>query len=68
MNLQIRVDDVDVLYASVLVAPWPMIIELEERWYRQSRIERGNRQFVIADPDGYLLRFFGDLGSRAAMT
>lgn len=68
VNLQIRVDDVDVLYASVLVAPWPMIIELEERWYRQSRIERGNRQFVIADPDGYLLRFFGDLGSRAAMT
>jgi catechol 2,3-dioxygenase-like lactoylglutathione lyase family enzyme len=26
----------------------------------------GNRQFVVADPDGYLLRFFQDLGERPA--
>ena len=25
----------------------------------------GNRQFVVADPDGYLLRFHEDLGWRA---
>jgi hypothetical protein len=23
----------------------------------------GNRQFVVADPDGYLLRFFTSLGT-----
>ena len=37
-----------------------------ERWYRKNGAEVGNRQFVVADPDGYLLRFFEDLGSRAA--
>jgi hypothetical protein len=37
---------------------------METRWYRIGRIERGNRQFVVADPDGYLLRFFEDLGER----
>ena len=41
-----------------------IVIELEERWYRQVTIERGNRQFVVADPDGYLLRFYQNLGVR----
>jgi len=29
-----------------------------------SYVEAGNRQFVIADPDGYVLRFYEDLGRR----
>lgn len=37
---------------------------MEERWYRVNEQETGNRQFVVADPDGYLLRFFEDLGLR----
>jgi len=28
----------------------------------------GNRQFVVPDPDGYLLRFFQDLGERPIET
>ena len=64
MNLQIRVSDVDALYARVRHAGLPIFIPLEERWYRQNRMEAGNRQFVMADPDGYLLRFFTDLGVR----
>jgi hypothetical protein len=27
-------------------------------------MQAGNRQFVVADPDGYLLRFYTRLGSR----
>ena len=30
----------------------------EESWYRRGSEENGNRQFVVADPDGYLLRFY----------
>lgn len=66
MNLQIKVVDVDALYASVQRAGLSVVIPLEERWYRQDRTEAGNRQFVMADPDGYLLRFFRDLGRRSA--
>ncbi len=66
MNLQIEVSDVDTLYASVQQAGLSVVIPLEERWYRQDQTEAGNRQFVVADPDGYLLRFFRDLGRRAA--
>jgi catechol 2,3-dioxygenase-like lactoylglutathione lyase family enzyme len=64
VNFQIEVNDVDELYARTLEAGSTALIPLEERWYRQGDHESGNRQFVIADPDGYLLRFFSDLGVR----
>lgn len=64
MNLQIEVADVDTLYSHVQQAGLAVAIPLEERWYRQAETEAGSRQFVMADPDGYLLRFFNDLGRR----
>jgi hypothetical protein len=66
MNLQIEVADVNPLYADVQQADLSVIIPLKERWLRQDQNEAGNRQFVMADPDGYLLRFFSDLGQRPA--
>jgi catechol 2,3-dioxygenase-like lactoylglutathione lyase family enzyme len=66
VNFQIRVDNVDGLYSEVLHAGLAIPIPLEERWYRQGEVEFGNRQFVVADPDGYLLRFFTGLGRRPA--
>ena len=64
VNLQIRVTDVAVLLAALARANWPLVLPVEDRWYRQDKIMVGNRQFVVADPDGYLLRFFQDLGAR----
>ncbi|HUK08218.1 MAG TPA: VOC family protein [Stellaceae bacterium] len=64
INLQIQVSNVDALYAAVRASALVVVIPLEERWYRHDDIERGNRQFVVADPDGYLLRFFSSLGTR----
>lgn len=64
VNLQIEVSDVEALYAAVQRAALSLRIPLEERWYRRGEVERGNRQFVVADPDGYLLRFFSDIGER----
>jgi len=64
VNLQIAVADVDALYAAVQSAGLEIRIPLEERWYRHDAIERGNRQFVVADHDGYMLRFYTGLGER----
>jgi hypothetical protein len=64
VNFQIEVGDVASLYATVQASAWPLFLELEDRWYRQEELAFGNRQFVIQDPDGYLLRFFQDLGSQ----
>lgn len=68
MNLQIEVRDVDALCARATAAGCDIPIAMEERWYRAGDMLSGNRQFVVADPDGYLLRFFSDLGERPAST
>jgi hypothetical protein len=64
VNLQIRVADAAALLGRLAEAGSRPLIPLETRWYRAGRVELGNRQFVVADPDGYLLRFFEDLGDR----
>ena len=41
-----------------------LFLPVEEKWYRKNDREVGNRQFLVQDPDGYLLRFTEDLGVR----
>ena len=64
INLQIKVPAIGPLLARLERADWPLYLPPEERWYRGGARELGNRQFVVADPDGYLLRFFEELGVR----
>lgn len=64
LNVQILVDNVDIILQRLAGAGIPLYLPLEEKWYRKNDIELGNRQFVVADPDGYLLRLFEDLGAR----
>jgi hypothetical protein len=61
---QIDVANVDAIHDRARTTNREITIPLEEQWYRIDDHEGGNRQFVIADPDGYLLRFFQDLGTR----
>lgn len=65
INLQIRVDNLAELLAAIMCAGLSLTLPEEVRWYRRGDVEVGNRQFVIADPDGYLLRFYEDLGERS---
>ncbi len=64
LNLQIIVPDVAPLLAALAGAGVRLFLPLEDRWYRRDQTEVGNRQFVVADPDGYLLRFAQALGVR----
>jgi catechol 2,3-dioxygenase-like lactoylglutathione lyase family enzyme len=66
LNLQIEVSDVEALYQTVRAKGVRLFLELEDRWYRRDGELRGSRQFVVQDPDGYLLRFFQDIGTRPA--
>jgi catechol 2,3-dioxygenase-like lactoylglutathione lyase family enzyme len=64
VNFMIDVADVDSVHSRVQAAGCTIVIPLEERWYRRDATENGHRQFVVADPDGYLLRFSSSLGRR----
>lgn len=65
INFQLNVEDVTAVHQQVVAGGDEPLIPLEERWYRVHDHEQGNRQFVVADPDGYLWRPFEDLGDRA---
>jgi len=64
IHLQIEVVDVRALYENFKNNNYPLFAEMEEKWYRKASVELGNRQFLVQDPDGYLLRFFQNLGER----
>ena len=78
INLQIAVRDVDAILDAVNAAGIEPVVGLEERWYdvdvvapsgrwsERGAMQAGNRQFVVADPDGYLLRFSTNIGTRPA--
>jgi catechol 2,3-dioxygenase-like lactoylglutathione lyase family enzyme len=66
MNLQIEVPDAVLLHDRLVASGARMFRMIETKWYRQDNIEHGQRQFIVQDPDGYLLRFMQDLGQRPA--
>ncbi len=65
INLQIAVPDAAAILARLQTAGWRLVLPPEDRWYRAGRVETGQRQFVVADPDGYLLRPAQHLGTRS---
>ncbi len=64
INLQMDTTNVDSLYQTAIANKAEIFLPLEEKWYRANNIEMGNRQFIVLDPDGYMLRFSEDLGDR----
>lgn len=66
VNFQIAVDNIDGTLARLKAADWPLFMQPEEKWYRTGGVETGQRQFLVQDPDGYLLRLAVGLGERVA--
>ena len=64
INLQIEVPDVEALHRRFVAGGHPIMVPMEERWYRRDDVYLGQKQFLVQDPDGYLLRFGEDLGTR----
>lgn len=66
INFQISVDSINPLVASLQAADWPLFMDPETKWYRAKLTESGVAQFLVQDPDGYLIRFQSSLGQRVA--
>jgi len=64
INFQMFVDDVAPILSRLDNAGWSLYEQPREAWYRVGDHERGQREFLVQDPDGYLLRFAEDLGTR----
>ena len=65
INFQLEVEDIDKIYNNFKNNNYTITFDIEENWYRQDDKMLGNKEFLIQDPDGYLLRFMQDLGEKA---
>lgn len=64
INFQLEVEDIDKIYNNFKNNNYKITFDIEENWYRQDDKMLGNKEFLIQDPDGYLLRFMQDLGEK----
>ncbi|MHC8303780.1 bleomycin resistance protein [Pseudomonas sp. PB3P13] len=64
MNLSIDCPDVAALARIATVSGYPLHKPVETCWYRENKSLLGESNFLVLDPDGYLLRFAQALGSR----
>jgi catechol 2,3-dioxygenase-like lactoylglutathione lyase family enzyme len=64
INLQIDVPAVAPVLQRLAAIGWPLFREVEDAWYRAGEVEAGQRQFIVQDPDGYLVRLVQRLGER----
>lgn len=64
ISFEIEAPDTEALHDRLQAAGVDLFRPLHDAWYRRGDVELGNRQFLVQDPDGYLLRFAADLGSR----
>jgi catechol 2,3-dioxygenase-like lactoylglutathione lyase family enzyme len=69
INLQIEVKDARETLESLAGYAAIVFRKMTDSWYRvSSDNEEGQREFLVQDPDGYLLRFSQYLGSRKCIT
>ena len=64
INFQLEVNNLDEIYNNLKTAGYKIAFDIEENWYRQESKLLGNKEFLVQDPDGYLLRFSQDLGEK----
>ena len=64
INFQLEIDNLDEIYNKFKNNNYTISFDIEENWYRQNNKLLGNKEFLIQDPDGYLLRFYEDLGEK----
>ncbi|WP_226501498.1 VOC family protein [Pseudomonas sp. MWU16-30322] len=64
INLQIDVEAVAPIIQKLDLAGFALYRECKDTWYRADNVEVGQREFIVQDPDGYLVRLVERLGER----
>ncbi|MBW4657007.1 MAG: VOC family protein [Kaiparowitsia implicata GSE-PSE-MK54-09C] len=67
VNFQFKTASLAPILAALAEFGWPLFREPYEAWYRTgTNHEGGTLEFLVQDPDGYLLRFAEGIGERTA--
>ncbi|MGR2893215.1 VOC family protein [Vibrio vulnificus] len=65
VNFQIELSDIAPVYERLESAGVPLFKEQKDRWYDVGDSLSGQREFLVQDPDGYLLSFSQYLGEKS---
>lgn len=68
VNLQIECPDASRLRNELVTSAYPLYREIKDEWYGTGNTLSGQREVLVQDPDGYLLRFSQCLGEREETT
>ena len=67
INFQVEVTDVGAVQAALELLRVRPFRAMKDTWYPVSSThQEGQREFLVQDPDGYLMRFAQYLGRRSA--
>lgn len=61
INFQIDVKNIDEIYNKLKEADYKIFVEMEDHFYRKDDEMLGEREFLVQDPNGFLLRFAQDI-------
>lgn len=61
INFQIDVTNIDEIYNRLKKSGYKIFVQMEDHWYRKDNVLMGCKEFLVQDPNGYLLRFSQDL-------
>lgn len=64
INFQIDVTNIDEIYDRLKKDNYNIFVEMEDHWYRKDNILMGCREFLVQDPNGFVLRFSQDLENK----
>ncbi len=64
LHFQVEVDALDPVLERLQRLDIELTAPVVTSWYRADAIEHGQKEFFVADPDGYLFRFCEYLGER----
>lgn len=68
INFQITVAQTAPILDRLEAASMSLFADPETSWYRTGDVEHGQNEFLVQDPDGYLLRICQALGKRSPNT
>jgi catechol 2,3-dioxygenase-like lactoylglutathione lyase family enzyme len=64
LHFQIEIPSISGMLERLNNASIPLASDVVESWYRQDSVLHGQKEFFVADPDGYLYRFCEYIGER----
>jgi catechol 2,3-dioxygenase-like lactoylglutathione lyase family enzyme len=64
INFQIELKDIAPIYERLKAITYPLYRDCKDVWRKTGDVQSGQREFLLQDLDGYLLRFCQYLGER----